>query len=103
MGRPVLGADGKFWLVYTDVKRFNGNFKDAHNYIVTAPTIEAPWLDPIYVNSSGFDSSLFHDYDGRKRFLNMVWNHRDRARALAQTPCLLWHPAPGVGILCQAG
>ena len=40
---PCLSyADGKFWLVYTDVKRFDGNFKDAHNYIVTAPTIEAP-------------------------------------------------------------
>jgi beta-xylosidase len=28
---PCLSyADGKFWLVYTDVKRFDGNFKDAH-------------------------------------------------------------------------
>ena len=26
---------GKFWLVYTDVKRLDGAFKDAHNYIVT--------------------------------------------------------------------
>ena len=35
---PCLSyADGKFWLVYTDVKRFDGDFKDAHNYIVTAP------------------------------------------------------------------
>ena len=35
---PCLSyADGLFWLVYTDVKRLDGNFKDAHNYIVTAP------------------------------------------------------------------
>ena len=35
---PCLSyADGLFWLVYTDVKRFEGSFKDAHNYIVTAP------------------------------------------------------------------
>lgn len=68
--------DGLFWLVYTDVKRFDGNFKDAHNYIVTAETIEATWSDPVYVNSSGFDPSLFHDDDGRKWFLNMQWNHR---------------------------
>jgi len=75
---PCLSfADGKFWLVYTDVKRFDGNFKDAHNYIVTAPSIEASWSDPIYVNSSGFDPSLFHDDDGRKWFVNMVWDHRD--------------------------
>ncbi len=74
---PCLShADGRFWLVYTDVKRFDGNFKDAHNYIVTAPSIEADWSDPVHVNSSGFDPSLFHDDDGRKWFLNMQWNHR---------------------------
>ena len=73
---PCLSyADGKFWLVYTDVKRIDGNFKDAHNYIVTAPAIEGPWSEPTYVNSSGFDPSLFHDDDGRKWFLNMLWNH----------------------------
>ena len=74
---PCLSyADGLFWLVYTDVKRLDGNFKDAHNYIVTAPAIEGPWSDPVYVNSSGFDPSLFHDDDGRKWFVNMVWDHR---------------------------
>jgi hypothetical protein len=45
---PCLShADGLFWLVYTDVKRLDGNFKDTHNYIVTAPTIEGPWSDPV--------------------------------------------------------
>ncbi len=68
-------ADGLFWLVYTDVKRIDGNYKDAHNYIVTAESIDGPWSDPIYVNSSGFDPSLFHDSDGRKWFVNMIWNH----------------------------
>src|SRR4051812_21610722 len=29
-------ADGKFWLVYSDVKSFNGPFKDLRNYLVTA-------------------------------------------------------------------
>ena len=73
---PCLSyGDGLFWLVYTDVKRLDGNFKDSHNYIVTAPSIEGPWSDPVYVNSSGFDPSLFHDDDGRKWFLNMQWNH----------------------------
>jgi xylan 1,4-beta-xylosidase len=74
---PCLSyADGKFWLVYTDVKRFDGSFKDAHNYIVTCDTIDGDWSDPTYVNSSGFDPSLFHDDDGRKYFTNMQWNHR---------------------------
>lgn len=74
---PCLShADGRFWLVYTDVKRFDGAFKDAHNYITTCETIDGHWSDPWYINSSGFDPSLFHDEDGRKWFLNMRWNHR---------------------------
>ena len=74
---PCLShADGKFWLVYTDVKRLDGKFKDAHNYIVTCDTIDGDWSDPVYCNSSGFDPSLFHDDDGRKWFVNQQWNHR---------------------------
>lgn len=74
---PCLShADGRFWLVYTDVKRLDGNFKDAHNYITSCETIDGRWSDPWYVNSSGFDPSLFHDEDGRKWFVNMQWNHR---------------------------
>lgn len=93
---PCLSyADGLFWLVYTDVKRIDGNFKDAHNYIVTSPTIEGPWSDPVYVNSSGFDPSLFHDDDGRKWFLNLVWNHL--TDSVGGNPK---HPAFG-GILLQ--
>ena len=74
---PCLSyADGKFWLVYTDVKRLDGSYKDAHNYITTCETIDGEWSDPWYVNSSGFDPSLYHDTDGRKYFMNMQWNHR---------------------------
>ncbi|MFN3663665.1 glycoside hydrolase family 43 protein [Yoonia sp.] len=74
---PCLShADGKFWLVYTDVKRLDGAFKDAPNYITTCETIDGDWTDPWYVNSSGFDPSLFHDEDGTKYFMNMQWNHR---------------------------
>ena len=100
---PCLShADGLFWLVYTDVKRFDGNFKDAHNYIVTSPTIDGEWSDPVYVNSSGFDPSLFHDEDGRKWFLNMQWNHRTESfggapKSPAFDGILLqqWDPASG--------
>ena len=74
---PCLSyADGRFWLVYTDVKRLDGAFKDAPNYITTCERIDGRWTDPWYVNSSGFDPSLFHDDDGRKWFVNMRWNHR---------------------------
>lgn len=68
-------ADGQFWLIYTDMKRRDGAWKDSHNYLVTATAIEGPWSDPVYLNSSGFDPSLFHDEDGRKWLLNMIWDH----------------------------
>ncbi|MGI9202273.1 MAG: glycoside hydrolase family 43 protein [Woeseiaceae bacterium] len=74
---PCLSyADDRFWLCYTDVNRFDGNFKDTHNYLTTCDTIDGDWSDPIYLNSSGFDPSLFHDDDGRKWFTNCVWDHR---------------------------
>lgn len=69
-------ADGRFWLVYTVVKRFDGFFKDTHNYVTTCATLDGVWSEPVYLNSSGFDPSLFHDGDGRTYLLNMVWDHR---------------------------
>ncbi|MGB0746330.1 MAG: glycoside hydrolase family 43 protein, partial [Alphaproteobacteria bacterium] len=74
---PALSyADGLFWLIYTNVRRFDGNYKDTPNYLTTAPAIDGPWSPGIYLNNSGFDPSLFHDDDGRKYLLNMVWDHR---------------------------
>ena len=83
---PCLSHDGEqFHLVYTDVKRYGrtsvggasgASLRDFHNYIVTAKTIDGDWSDPTYINSSGFDPSLFHDDDGKKWFLNMLWDHR---------------------------
>jgi len=74
---PCLSyADGRFWLCYTIVRRFDGNFKDAHNYLTTCETIDGNWTDREYMNSSGFDPSLFHDDDGRKWHINMIWDHR---------------------------
>jgi xylan 1,4-beta-xylosidase len=83
---PCLTHDnGTFYLVYTDVKRYGrtsqpgtagASLRDFHNYVVTSPSIEGPWSDPVYLNSSGFDPSLFHDDDGRKYLLNMLWDHR---------------------------
>ena len=79
-------ADGLFWLIYTDVKRYGrtsqgpggvgASLRDTHNYLVTSQTIDGEWNDPIYLNSSGFDPSLFHDDDGRKWLVNMLWDHR---------------------------
>jgi xylan 1,4-beta-xylosidase len=78
-------SDGQFWLIYTDVKRYGrttvggasgASLRDFHNYLVTAKTIDGDWSDPIYLNSSGFDPSLFHGDDGRKYLVNQLWDHR---------------------------
>ena len=74
---PALShADGLFWLIYSDVKAFNGVSKDVRNYLVTASRIEGPWSDPVSLNSSGFDPSLFHDDDGTKWLVCQLWDPR---------------------------
>ncbi len=78
--------NGLFYLVYTDVKRFGGDFKDTHNYVVTAQHIQGPWSEPVYLNSSGFDPSLFHNDDGRKWLVNMIWDHRQPKNRHNQSP-----------------
>ncbi len=83
---PCLSYDnGLFYLVYTDVKRYGrttvagpsgASLRDFHNYVVTSTRIDGEWSDPAYLNSSGFDPSLFHDDDGKKYLVNMLWDHR---------------------------
>lgn len=70
-------ADGRFWLVYSDMKVVEGAFKDGCNYLVTAPAITGPWNDPIRLNGVGFDPSLFHDDDGRKYLVQQTWDFRE--------------------------
>lgn len=69
-------ADGKYWLIYTDVKVVEGAFKDCTNYLTTATDIRGPWSTPIKLNGTGFDASLFHDTDGKKYLVQMEWDHR---------------------------
>jgi len=83
---PCLTYDrGRFYLIYTVVKRYGVTtlgansgavFRDLDNYLVTSETIDGEWSDPVFLNSSGFDPSLFHDEDGRKYLVNMLWDHR---------------------------
>lgn len=72
-------SEGLFYLVYTDVKDWSDHpYKDTPNYITTAKDIKGPWSDPIYINCSGFDPSLFHDDDGQKYFVSMEWDYRKK-------------------------
>ncbi|WP_344623179.1 family 43 glycosylhydrolase [Kitasatospora arboriphila] len=56
-------ADGLFHLVYGNVSGYTGGFTDCPNLLVTAPTAEGPWSDPVPLHARGFDASLFHDTD----------------------------------------
>ena len=70
---PCLSWDGNwFYLVFTDVKTKKGRFYNTHNYVVRAKEICGEWSEPVYLNSIGFDPSLFHDTDGKKYLINMV-------------------------------
>lgn len=75
---PCLSySDGLYYLIYTDVKYWRQDpYKIAYNYLVTAEAITGPWSEPVFLNSSGFDPSLYHDDDGRKWLVNMIWDHR---------------------------
>lgn len=68
--------DGKYVVVYTDVKSTRVPYKDVNNYIITSDSIEGPWSQPTYINSSGFDPSIFYDDNGKLYFLNEYWDYR---------------------------
>ncbi len=70
--------DGQFWLIYTNIRTcgLGRPFKDIGIYLTTATDILGPWSEPVVLNSIGFDPSLFHDDDGRKWLVNMIWDFR---------------------------
>lgn len=74
---PCLTYDnGTFYLIYTVVNSFYVKMYDTPNYLVTTADIRGEWSEPVYLNSYGFDPSLFHDEDGRKYIVSMVTDHR---------------------------
>ncbi len=76
---PCLSYSGDeklFYIAFSFVRGIANNFFDVDNYVVTAESIEGPWSEPVYLNSSGFDPSFFHDEDGRKWLVNLEWDFR---------------------------
>ncbi|SRR5216683_1550086 len=68
-------ADGLFHLVYGNVSAYAGGFTDCVSYLVTAPSIDGPWTEPVLLHARGFDASLFHD--GEESWLvNLVHDWR---------------------------
>jgi xylan 1,4-beta-xylosidase len=69
---PCLSrCDGLFYLIVTNVRSTGFPHIDTPNYLFTAENIAGPWSEPVFLNGSGFDPSLFHDDDGRKWLVNM--------------------------------
>lgn len=55
----------------------NARYFDVDNFLITAENIEGPWSEPVYLQSAGFDASLFHDDDGRKWLVSLEWETRE--------------------------
>lgn len=99
---PCLSySDGQFYLIYSNVRQWKGDpYKIVDNFLVTSESIEGPWSEPVYLNSSGFDPSMYHDEDGRKWLVSMEWDHRNTARDRDRfTGILLQEYSPEKGML----
>lgn len=73
----ITYKDGMFYIVFSNMKTWcRGPFKDTNNFIICSSSIKGPWSKPVYINSSGFDASLFHDDDNKSYFVNMEWDFR---------------------------
>jgi len=93
---PCLSHDGeRFWLIYTNTRHWGNGWWDSPNYLVTAESIEGPWSEPVFLNVSGFDPSLFHDRDGRKWLLNMRWDGRPGRPSFSGIELQQYDPAAG--------
>lgn len=68
--------EGTFYLVYSNVRTFDGIWKDTPNFLVTTRDIPGDWSEPVFLSSGGFDGSLFHDEDGRKWYSSLLVDHR---------------------------
>lgn len=88
---PCLSYDGKrFYLVYSKVTSWSIEpFKDVDNYVITADSVKGEWSEPTYINSDGFDASLFHDGD-KSYYMSVNWDYRKAVGASQFAGILLW-------------
>lgn len=77
---PNLSYDATnktFWITISQMNSMTGRYYDVDNYAVYSKSITGPWSKPVYLNSIGFDPSLFHDDDGRHWLVTLQWETRD--------------------------
>lgn len=70
-------SEDLFYVVYGVMNSMNARYFDVDNFVITAKNINGPWSEPVYLHSSGFDASLFHDEDGRKWVVSLEWETRE--------------------------
>ena len=63
-------------MVYGVMNSMNARYFDVDNYLITAKDIRGPWSEPVYLHSSGFDASIFHDDNGKKYIVSLEWETR---------------------------
>lgn len=68
--------DDLFYVVYGVMNSMNARYFDVDNFLITAKDPKGPWSEPVYLHSTGFDASLFHDDDGRKYVVALEWETR---------------------------
>lgn len=65
-----------FYVVYGVMNSMNARYFDVDNFVITAKDLKGPWSEPVYLHSSGFDASMFHDDDGKKYIVALEWETR---------------------------
>lgn len=75
-GIPIYHSrDLKNWELYSHVITEKSGVDLTR--LPSAKEMKGPWSKPVYLHSSGFDASLFHDRDGRKWLVSLEWETRE--------------------------
>ena len=70
-------AEDMFYVVYGVMNSMNARYFDVDNFLICSRDIKGPWSKPVYLHSSGFDASLFHDANGKKYIVSLEWETRE--------------------------
>ena len=70
-------AEDMFYVVYGVMNSMNARYFDVDNFLICSRDIKGPWSKPVYLHSSGFDASLFHDTNGKKYIVSLEWETRE--------------------------
>lgn len=85
-------AEDLFYVVYGVMNSMNARYFDVDNFLVTAKDMKGPWSEPVYLHSTGFDASLFHDDDGKKYIVALEWETRTEYEKPGQINIMEYNP-----------